>query len=133
MGYVLNWSQRLRLPNIVGLAFILAGSIMLSVMKTSYQSWIYVTFLVLCSVGQGFAYPSLTLSMLATSSPADVAVATGALILWRSLGTVMGVCISSMIVQNSLLGNLDVYVSGPEKKHVRYLSISCSIRGTLCG
>lgn len=97
----------------------LIGSILLAVMKTTYPSWTYITFLIICSIGQGFAYPSLTLSMLATSSPADVAVATGALILWRSLGTVMGVCISSMIVQNSLLHDLETYVSGPEKHHVR--------------
>ena len=56
--------------------------------------------------------------MLATSSMTDLAVATSTLILWRSLGTVMGVAASSVIVQNALLYYLETMLNGPEKEDV---------------
>jgi len=56
--------------------------------------------------------------MLATSTSEDLAVATSTLILWRSLGTVMGVAVSSLIVQNALIYFLDQLVAGPRKEEV---------------
>lgn len=69
-------------------------------------------------MGQGFSYPSVSLSMLATSTTEDLAVATSTLILWRSLGTVMGVAVSSLIVQNALIYFLGQLVTGPRKEEV---------------
>lgn len=60
--------------------------------------------------------PSALMSMLATSTQADQAVATSTLIMWRSLGGVLGVASSSLIVQNCLSYFLDINVTGPNKK-----------------
>jgi hypothetical protein len=70
------------------------------------------------SLGQGFAYPALMVSMLATSERQDQAVATTTLGLWRSLGSVMGVAVSSWIFQNTLLYHLQIQVTGVEKDHI---------------
>jgi hypothetical protein len=44
---------------------------------------------------------------------------TSTLGLWRNLGTVMGVAVSSLIVQNALRLYLEDYVTGPNKYLVR--------------
>lgn len=101
------------------------GSVFLLMMKRSFPSWAYTLVIAVSSMGQGFAYPSVSLSMLATSTTEDLAVATSTLVLWRSLGTVMGVAVSSLIVQNALLYYLRHFVSGPQKYEVRLHSYTC--------
>ena len=44
---------------------------------------------------------------------------TSTLILWRSLGIVMGVSLSSLILQNALTSHLESLVSGHNKTRVR--------------
>jgi hypothetical protein len=60
-------------------------------------------------------FPASTVSVLAISTHDDQAVMSSTLGLWRNLGTVMGVAISSLIVQNGLVVYLDQYVTGPDK------------------
>lgn len=47
-----------------------------------------------------------------------MAVATSTLMLWRSIGSVLGVAASSLILQNALLVYLNQNVVGPEKANV---------------
>lgn len=63
-------------------------------------------------------FPATSISVLAVSSHSDQAVMTSTLGLWRNLGTVMGVAISSLIVQNGLIAYLDQYITGPNKIEV---------------
>ena len=63
-------------------------------------------------------FPASTVSVLAISTHDDQAVMTSTLGLWRNLGTVMGVAISSLIVQNGLVVYLEKYISGPDKADV---------------
>jgi hypothetical protein len=72
----------------------------------------------------GFAFPATTVSVLAVSTHEDQAVMTSTLGLWRNLGTVMGVAISSLIVQNALRVYLVQYITGPDKYTVLALSLS---------
>lgn len=58
------------------------------------------------------------MSVLATSSQQEQAVATSTLVMWRSLGSVMGVASSSLIVQNCLYHFLEIFVKGPQKDDV---------------
>lgn len=51
------------------------------------------------------------MAVLAASEQADQAVVTSTLILWRSMGTVLGIAGSSLIVQNSLWSYLETYVT----------------------
>jgi len=120
-GFIITWSTRLKPTLILGYSLMMIGSLLLTFMNKSLPSWAYTQFIVASSMGQGFSYPSVSLSILATSTTEDLAVATNTLILWRSLGTVMGVAISSLIVQNSLLYYLNYYVTGPQKGEVCWL------------
>jgi hypothetical protein len=62
--------------------------------------------------------PSTFIALLSTSEQADQAVVTSTVMLWRSLGTVIGVASSSLVIQNALALSLDKLVSGPEKERV---------------
>jgi hypothetical protein len=63
-------------------------------------------------------FPASTISVLAISTHDDQAVMTSTLGLWRNLGTVMGVAISSLIVQNGLVFYLERLLTGPNKFEV---------------
>ena len=58
------------------------------------------------------------MAVLAVSEQAEQAVVTSTLILWRSLGMVMGVAASSLVMQNSLLIYLNRLVIGPDRDSV---------------
>lgn len=60
------------------------------------------------------------MAVLAVSKTEEMAVVTGTLILWRSLGSVIGVAVSSLVVQNGLVRYLDYYVTGPDKYDVSH-------------
>jgi hypothetical protein len=109
---------------LLGYSLMLVGSILLTIVQKALPDWVFTQFIVASSAGQGFSYPSVSLSMLATSTSEDLAVATSTLILWRSLGTVMGVAISSLIVRNALLYYLHHFVVKPQQHEVRSRSLS---------
>lgn len=71
----------------------------------------YLLCLVPHSMGQGFQFPGTFMAVLAASEQAEQAVVTSTLILWRSLGMVLGVAGSSLVVQNSLWGYLGRHVT----------------------
>lgn len=77
-----------------------------------------LVFLALASMGQGFQFPGTFMAILAVSEQAEQAVVTSTLMLWRSLGTVIGVAASSLVLQNALVKYLDAFVSGPDKEEV---------------
>jgi len=64
------------------------------------------------------------MAVLAVSDQAEQAVVTSTLILWRSLGMVLGVASSSLVMQNALLHFLNTKVSGPEKDDVSTRSLT---------
>lgn len=64
------------------------------------------------------------MAVLAVSEQSEQAVVTSTLILWRSLGMVMGVAASSLVMQNALLIYLNQKVIGPEKETVNDLASS---------
>lgn len=64
------------------------------------------------------------MSILVVSEQKEQAVVSSTLILWRSLGMVLGVASSSLVVQNALVHYLDKFVVGPEKDEVSSTSLS---------
>jgi hypothetical protein len=97
----------------------LIGATCLSSMWDNIPNWLATLFLVPSSIGQGLSFPATSLAVLATSSQEDQAVMTSTLILWRSLGIVMGVGVSSLILQNALTAYLEKLVTGQNKSEVR--------------
>jgi hypothetical protein len=101
-----------------GTTLILAGSLCLSSMQRGWPAILYVLCLCPGAAGSGFQYPGTFMAMLSVSEQREQALVTGTLMLWRSLGAVLGVACSSLVVQNALWYYLERFVSGPEKEAV---------------
>jgi MFS family permease len=101
-GFIMTATGRMKWLIVVGSLCMLVGSICLSSMWNGIPTWLATTFLVPSSIGQGLAFPATSLAVLATSTQDDQAVMTSTLLLWRSLGIVMGVSFSSLLLQNAL-------------------------------
>ncbi|KXX80238.1 Vacuolar basic amino acid transporter 2 [Madurella mycetomatis] len=67
------------------------------------------------SVGTGFQFPGTFIAILAAMEQRGQVVVTSTLMLRRSLGMVLGVAYSSLVVQNALWYYLERFVAGPEK------------------
>lgn len=117
-GFLITWSKRLKPTIILGSVFMLLGGLAAGSMGINTPSAIAMICVSFSSLGQGFSFPSLMVSILATSEQDDQAVATTTLGLARNLGSVMGVAISSWVFQNTLLYQLDRKVTGEEKVHI---------------
>jgi MFS family permease len=118
-GFIMTATGRMKWLIVVGSLFMLLGGVCLSVMWDGIPSWLATISLGPASVGQGLAFPATSLAVLATSTQEDQAVMTSTLTLWRSLGTVMGVSCSSLILQNALTAYLAQLVTGDDKDDVR--------------
>lgn len=117
-GNIITYTARMKPWLVLGFALMLVGSILLSTMKRNFPTWIYSAIVSVSMVGQGFGFPTSSMAMLAVSSVEDMAVATSTQMLFRSLGGVMGVSVSSLVLQNTLAAYLDKYVSGPDRTSV---------------
>jgi len=79
-------------------------------------------------------FPATFMAVLVVSEQAEQAVVTSTLILWRSLGMVLGVATSSLVMQNALRIYLERNVVGPDKAKVSSYSFhhstqSCTPEG----
>jgi MFS family permease len=101
-GFIMTATGRTKWLIVVGSLLMLVGSICMSSLWDSMPTWLATVFLVPSSMGQGLAFPATSLAVLSTSSQDDQAVMTSTLLLWRSLGIVMGVSFSSLLLQNAL-------------------------------
>ncbi|KAF9894695.1 hypothetical protein FE257_006585 [Aspergillus nanangensis] len=117
-GFLITWSKRLKPTVIIGDVLLLLGGCAAASMDVSTPDILAMFCVSISSLGQGFSFPSLMVSVLATSEQDEQAVATTTLGLWRNLGSVMGVATSSWIFQNTLIYQLQEMVTGPEKEHV---------------
>jgi MFS family permease len=117
-GFIMTATGRMTWLIVVGSLSMLLGASCLSIMWDGIPTWVATIFLVPASIGQGLAFPATSVAVLATSTQADQAVMTSTLILWRSLGVVMGVSFSSLILQNALTAYLEQLVTGHNKAEV---------------
>lgn len=117
-GFIMTATGRMKWLIVVGSLSMLLGAVCLSSSWDGIPTWLVTIFLGPASIGQGLSFPATSLAVLATSSQEDQAVMTSTLTLWRSLGTVMGVSFSSVILQNALTAYLNQLVTGREKDEV---------------
>ncbi|KAG9203027.1 hypothetical protein G6514_003809 [Epicoccum nigrum] len=117
-GFIMTATGRMKWLIVVGTLSMLIGSVCLSAMWDGIPTWLATVFLIPSSVGQGLGFPATSLAVLATSTQQDQAVMTSTLLLWRSLGVVMGVSFSSLILQNALTAYLNALVTGQHKDEV---------------
>jgi len=123
-GFLITYTRRLKWPLVSGTILLLIGTVGLSSMGRNLPDWAYLPFLLPTSMGLGFMFPGTFMAVLAVSDQAEQAVVTSTLILWRSLGMVLGVASSSLVMQNALLHFLNTKVSGPEKDDVSTRSLT---------
>lgn len=117
-GFFMTYTGRMKELHVLGAVSMLIGGVCLSSMWHGIPSWLANVFVVPGAMGGGLMFPATSIAVLATSIQEDQAVMTSTLSLWRNLGIVMGVSISSLIVQNSLAAYLDQIVTGPDKLEV---------------
>ncbi|KAH6607643.1 hypothetical protein Trco_003956 [Trichoderma cornu-damae] len=114
-GFAITWTRRLKWPVLSGALWCLAGCITLCFLRRGMPGAVYLVALVPQSIGQGFQFPGTFMAILASSTQAEQAVVTSTLILWRSVGFVLGIAMSSLVVQNALAYYLDAFVQGENK------------------
>ncbi|KAJ4301381.1 hypothetical protein N0V90_003473 [Kalmusia sp. IMI 367209] len=129
-GFIMTATGRMTWLIVVGSISMLVGGVLLSVMWEDIPTWLATLFLVPASLGQGLSYPATMVGVLATSTQEDQAVMTSTLILWRQLGTVMGVALSSLVLQNALTAYLNALVTGRHKEDI-ILTVRKSVRSIL--
>jgi len=117
-GFFITYTGRMLSPMVIGSISMLVGAICLSSMWDCIPLWLATLFIVPPSMGQAFAFPATSIGVLATSTQAEQAVMTTTLSLWRNLGIVLGVAVSSLIVQNGLRVYLDAFVTGAHKADI---------------
>lgn len=117
-GFILTWTQNPKPIILLGGVCLLAGGVTATSMDAGTPSFVAMASIALSSLGQGFSYPTLMISILASSSREDLAISSTTLGLWRNLGSLLGVAISSLIYQNALVPALDAYITGPEKMEI---------------
>ncbi|KAK5998431.1 Multidrug resistance protein fnx1 [Cladobotryum mycophilum] len=120
-GFAITWTRRLKWPIVTGTVFYLAGCLSLCLLRRGLPGIIYLVVLVPQSLGQGFQFPGTIMAILASSGQAEQAVVTTTLILWRSIGMVLGVAASSLVIQNSLLHYMNLFIVGDRKDEVMQL------------
>jgi hypothetical protein len=124
-GFLITWTKRMKWLLVCGVVLYLIGTVALSGMQRGMPDWAYLLFLVPSAMGQGFLFPTTFMAVLAVSEQSEQAVVTSTLILWRSLGTVLGVAVSSLVLQNALVIYLEEMVTGPDRENVWH-SLLCT-------
>ena len=117
-GYIITYTRKLKPTLLAAVILYLMGSIAVLFLSRKVPAVLSLVLIVGVPMGQGFLNPNSMMSALALSSRADQAVVTTTIGLWRSLGMVMGVALSSLTFQNSLVVNLNRLVTGPEKDSI---------------
>ena len=115
---IITSKYRIRPAIVFGAITMLLGSICISRLGRMIPSWVALIFLVPSYLGQGFMFPATYLCMLRASPIQEHAVATSTVMLWRQLGSIMGVALSTLVVQNRLSFHLWETVSGSHKAEV---------------
>ncbi|KAK3688074.1 hypothetical protein B0T22DRAFT_378968 [Podospora appendiculata] len=114
-GFLITSTRRLKWPLVLGTSLLFIGTLCLAGMQRGWPAIVYMLCLVPATAGQGFQFPGTFMAILAVAEQRKQAVVTSTLILWRSLGMVLGVAVSSLVVQNALWYYLELFVSGPDK------------------
>lgn len=112
-GFLISYTRRLKWPLVLGTLFYLLGTALLASMRRGWPLYLYLICLVPSSIGQGFQFPGTFMAVLAASEHREQAVVTSTLVLWRALGSVLGVAFSSLVLQNALLRYLALYLVPP--------------------
>lgn len=112
VGFAISKTRRLK-PFMNAGALSMLGGMLACALLDEHTSITAIIFLIpWVSVGQGFLFPTSTISNLAMSSAKEQAVVVTTLTISRTLGLIIGIAVSSWILQNALIVFLQQEVSG---------------------
>ena len=115
---IISQRSAIRPTIVLSAGLTLVGAVCLSCMHGGMSSWVSLLLIVPICVGHGAFSPATTIFLLRTSPLKEYAVATSSLLLWRKLGSVMGVAVSTLAVQNLLSRYLFQNISGSHQAEV---------------
>lgn len=119
VGYYITYTRKMKRPMTIGTIVLLIGIVLVTVcLSPEIPTWAVPLLIPFCSIGQGFLFPAVTISVLAINPQDEQAVVGTTLGLLRNLGSILGVAVSSWLVQNALVVFLETYVTAadPETK-----------------
>jgi len=115
VGYYITITRNMKAPMTLGTFVVFLGAILTTTcLSPEIPTWAVPILIPFCSIGQGLAFPPTSIAVLALNPHDEQAVVTTTLGLLRSLGAILGVAISSWIMQNSLILFLQEYVTSPD-------------------
>ncbi|KAL2761164.1 hypothetical protein ACRALDRAFT_2095707 [Sodiomyces alcalophilus JCM 7366] len=117
-GFLMAYTRRLKWPSMSGAILLFVGTMLLSRLDRGWPEPLYLLILCPSSIGGGFQFPGTFMAVLATSEQREQAVVTSTLVTWRSLGNILGIAASSLVVQNALTAYLHRFVQGPHRDEV---------------
>lgn len=117
-GYVITYTRRLKPMLIVGSIVYVAGSIAIYFMDRKFSEVVKIVLITPTPLSQGFIYPGSMMAAFATSPQEEQGVIVTTLSLWRNLGIVVGVSISSLVFQNMLVVYLEDLVQGADRERI---------------
>lgn len=117
-GIFITITRRLHWPLISAAVLYPCSIIGLVCMRRGFSATVLLLALVPYSLANGLQYTTTAVAVLATSTSDEHAIVMSTLAIWRSLGNVLGVALSSVIVQDALLYYLDMFVRGPRRDDV---------------
>lgn len=115
VGFYITATRKMKPPMNLGTVCILLGIILATCLRVDTPMWAVPLLIPFCSIGQGMFFPSSTIALLALNAQDEQAVVTTTLGLLRNLGAIMGVAISSWVLQNALLVYLYRTVTAPDE------------------
>lgn len=115
---IIRRKTALRPTMIFGSIVTLAGTACLPIMGRNLSNWASLLCLVPLGTGYGFMSPAGIICLLRTSPQEEHAVAIGAFLLWKKLACVVGVAISTLLVQNLLVHFLHRNVTGAHREQI---------------
>lgn len=120
-GFVITWTRKLKPTILFGGLLFLIGACTPGLLTQTTPDWLIVLLIIGASTGQGAMYPVTTVAVLTVSTQEEQAVVTTTLGLWRNIGAILGVAISSWVLQNALLFFLTRTVTGSDLEKARII------------
>lgn len=101
-GYWIAFTRRMQPPLVLGQVFLVIGVISTTFLNHHLPTWAILLLIPYVNIAQGLYFPTCTIATLAMNSVDEQAIVVSTLALFRSLGSIHGVAISSWILQNML-------------------------------
>ncbi|KAI5300885.1 hypothetical protein KEM56_002126 [Ascosphaera pollenicola] len=118
IGFLITWTGELKTWLVVGGFVLFFSSIIPAFLTANTPTWISMLAVAPVGIGHGCALPTSTVAILAMCTQQEMAVATTTFGIFRTLGSVMGVSISSWVLQNALWFYLQRGVTGPNAQKI---------------